>query len=249
MAQSELLATNPRNHHVSLGRVLVVDDEPQIRRMMRTILIAEGLEVTDAKSGGEALERLRSAKFDVILLDINMAGITGTETCRAIRAGSDVPIIMLTVRRTEKDKTEAFEAGADDYVTKPFSAPELLARIRARLRRKTQSAAAPITHLKLGDIEIDFETRQVKGGQDQERLTPKEFELLSYMAAHANKIITHRELLQEVWSSDATDQKEYLRVFINRLRNKIEREPEDPQYLLTEPWVGYRLRLPELPSQ
>jgi two-component system KDP operon response regulator KdpE len=245
MAQSELLAANPRNQHLNQGRILVVDDEPQIRRMMRTILIAEGFEVTDARSGGEALERLRASKFDVILLDINMAGISGTETCRAIRAGSEVPIIMLTVRRTEKDKTEAFEAGADDYVTKPFSAPELLARIRARLRRKTHSVASPISHLRLGDIEIDFETRQVKGGKAQERLTPKEFELLSYMAGHANKIVTHRELLQQVWSPDASDQKEYLRVFINRLRNKIEREPDDPQYLLTEPWVGYRLRLPE----
>ncbi|MGD0841093.1 MAG: response regulator transcription factor [Candidatus Acidiferrales bacterium] len=245
MAQSALMVDNPRKDRMSLGRILVVDDEPQIRRMMRTILIAEGFEVTDARSGGEALEKLRSAKYDVILLDINMAGITGTETCRAIRAGSDVPIIMLTVRKTEKDKTEAFEAGADDYVTKPFSTPELLARIRARLRRKSRSPGFQGTHLRLGEIEIDFETRQVKGGKDEERLTPKEFELLSYMAAHPNKIVTHRELLQEVWSSDAGDQKEYLRVFINRLRNKIEREPDEPQYLLTEPWVGYRLKLPD----
>jgi two-component system KDP operon response regulator KdpE len=152
---------------------------------------------------------------------------------------------MLTVRKAEKDKTEAFEAGADDYVTKPFSTPELLARIRARLRRKAQSLASQVTHLRLGGIEIDFETRQVNGGKDQERLTPKEFELLSYLATHVNKIVSHRELLQEVWGSDAGDQKEYLRVFINRLRNKIELNPNDPQYLLTEPWIGYRLRLPE----
>jgi two-component system KDP operon response regulator KdpE len=244
MAQSALLVDNARKQGMAQGRILVVDDDPQIRRMMRTILIAEGFEVTDARGGGEALERLRSSKYDVILLDINMAGISGTETCRAIRTGSDVPIVMLTVRKAEKDKTEAFEAGADDYVTKPFSTPELLARIRARLRRKALSLAFQGTHLRLGNVEIDFETRQVKGGKEQERLTPKEFELLSYMAAHPNKIITHHELLAEVWGSDAGDQKEYLRVFINRLRNKIELEPDEPQYLLTEPWVGYRLKLP-----
>jgi two-component system KDP operon response regulator KdpE len=245
MPYPALQVANPRSYRMSQGRILVVDDDPQIRRMMRTILIAQGFEVTDARSGGEALEQLRSSKYDVILLDINMAGITGTETCRAVRAGSDVPIIMLTVRKAEKDKTEAFEAGADDYVTKPFSTPELLARIRARLRRKAQSLASQVTHLRLGGIEIDFETRQVNGGKDQERLTPKEFELLSYLATHVNKIVSHRELLQEVWGSDAGDQKEYLRVFINRLRNKIELNPNDPQYLLTEPWIGYRLRLPE----
>ena len=225
------------------GRILVVDDEPQLRRMMRTILIAQGFEVADARNGGEALERLRSSKVDVILLDINMAGITGFETCRAIRAGSDVPIIMLTVRKSEKDKTDAFEAGADDYVTKPFSTPELLARIRTKLVRRNHTLASQPAHLRLGNVEIDFETRQVSGGKEQDRLTPKEFELLSYLAVHANKIVTHRELLQQVWGSDSGDEKEYLRVFINRLRKKIESEPDDPQYLLTEPWVGYRLRL------
>jgi two-component system KDP operon response regulator KdpE len=230
---------------MSQGRILVVDDEPQIRRMMRTILSAQGFEVTDARSGGEALERLRASKYDAVLLDVNMAGITGLETCRTIRAGSDVPIIMLTVRKAEKDKTEAFEAGADDYVTKPFSTPELLARIRARLRRRASPPAAERKHLRLGDIEINFETRQVEGGKNEERLTPKEFELLHYLANHPNRIITHRELLHEVWGSGSGDEKEYLRVFMNRLRNKIEREPDDPQYLLTEPWVGYRLKLPE----
>jgi two-component system KDP operon response regulator KdpE len=239
------LVADLESYRMSQGRILVVDDEPQIRRMMRTILTAQGFEAAEARSGGEALERLRSSKYDVILLDVNMAGITGFETCRAIRAASDVPIIMLTVRKAEKDKTEAFEAGADDYVTKPFSTPELLARIRARLRRKGHSSSAERTHLRLGKTEIDFETRQVKGGKEQERLTPKEFELLSYLAAHPNKILTHRELLHEVWGSGSGDEKEYLRVFINRLRNKIESNPDDPQYLLTEPWIGYRLRLPE----
>jgi two-component system KDP operon response regulator KdpE len=227
------------------GRILFVDDDPQIRRMMRTILVAQGFDFTDARSGGEALEKLHSAKFDVVILDINMAGISGIETCRVIRSEADVPIIMLTVRKTEKDKTAAFEAGADDYVTKPFSTPELLARIRATLRRRARSSAPELTHLQLGDIEIDFAARQVKSGAEEGRLTPKEFDLLSYLAAHANKIVTHRELLHEVWGSDSGDEKEYLRVFINRLRKKIEPHPDDPKYLLTEPWIGYRLRLPE----
>ena len=152
---------------------------------------------------------------------------------------------MLTVRNTEKDKTDALEAGADDYVTKPFSMPELLARVRAALRRKGLSLQVKGKRLRLGQIEIDFEAREVKGGKEQERLTPKEFDLLSYLVAHPNKIVSHRELLQEVWGSEAGDEKEYLRVFVNRLRKKIESTPEDPQYLLTEPWVGYRLRLSE----
>jgi two-component system KDP operon response regulator KdpE len=227
------------------ARILFVDDDAQIRRMMRTILTAQGFDVVDARSGGEALEKLRSAKFDVVILDINMAGISGIETCRVIRAESDVPIIMLTVRRAEKDKTAAFEAGADDYVTKPFSTPELLARIRATLRRKAKSSSPELPHLRLGNIEIDFAARHVKSGDEETRLTPKEFDLLSYLAAHANKIATHRELLHEVWGSDSGEDKEYLRVFINRLRKKIEAQPDDPKFLLTEPWIGYRLRLPE----
>src|ERR1700722_278333 len=166
-------ASNPRRCRVSQGRILVVDDEPQIRRMMRTVLVAHGFEVTDARTGGEALEKLQSSKYDVVLLDINMPGITGIKTCTLIRARSDVPIIMLTVRRAEKDKTTAFNAGADDYVTKPFNMPELLARIRARLRRSAQLSTSTITHLRLGKIEVDFESRQVKGGVEPVRLTPK----------------------------------------------------------------------------
>ena len=228
------------------GRILFVDDDPQIRRMMRTVLAAQGFEVSDVRSGGEALQQLRSAKCDIVLLDVNMPGISGIETCRVMRAESDIPIIMLTVRKSEKDKTEAFEAGADDYVTKPFSTPELLARVRATLRRRARSSVSQPAQLRLGEIEIDFSARRVKtSGQEEGRLTPKEFDLLSYLASHANKIVTHRELLREVWGSDAGDEKEYLRVFINRLRKKIESQPDDPKYLLTEPWIGYRLRLPE----
>jgi two-component system, OmpR family, KDP operon response regulator KdpE len=229
---------------VSQGRILVVDNDAQIRRMMRTTLVARGFDVADARGGDEALKRIHGAKYDLVILDINMPGMDGIETCREIRASSEVAIIMLTVRTAEKDKTEALEAGADDYVTKPFSMPELLARIRATLRRRAPSQEFSRNRLKLGEIEIDFEAREVRGGKEQERLTPKEFDLLSYLAAHANKIVTHRELLQAVWGSEAGDEKEYLRVFVNRLRKKIEASPDDPQYLLTEPWVGYRLRLP-----
>jgi two-component system KDP operon response regulator KdpE len=187
---------------------------------------------------------MHSEKFDLVLLDINMPGISGIETCKTISAGSDVAIIMLSVRSAERDKTEALEAGADDYMTKPFSTPELLARIRAALRRKSLSQSALRDSVRIGDVEIDFATRQVKGRKDGERLTPKEFDLLVYLTTHPNKVISHRELLQAVWGVDSGDEKEYLRVFMNRLRKKIEQSPNNPEYLLTEPWVGYRLRLP-----
>jgi two-component system KDP operon response regulator KdpE len=234
---------------MSAGRILVVDNDPQIRRMMRTTLIAEGFEISDAKDGTEAVERMRAEKFDLVLLDINMPGMNGIETCKMLSSGSDVSIIMLSVRSAERDKTEALEAGADDYITKPFSTPELLARIRAALRRKAPSPATMQGSLRLGDIEIDFATRQVIGGKDKERLTPKEFDLLGYLAAHPNKVISHRELLQAVWGVDSGEEKEYLRVFINRLRKKVEHSPNHPEFLLTEPWVGYRLRLPEAISE
>lgn len=231
--------------HVSEGRILVVDNDPQIRRMMRTTLIAQGFEISDARNGIEAMERMRTDKFDLVLLDINMPGISGIETCRTLSAGSDVAIIMISVRDSEKDKTEALEAGADDYVTKPFSTPELIARIRAALRRKALTHSTAHGSVRIGDIEVDFATRQVRGRKENERLTPKEFDLLGYLTTHANKVISHRELLQAVWGVDSGEEKEYLRVFVNRLRKKIERSPNNPEYLLTEPWVGYRLRLPE----
>ena len=230
---------------MSEGRILVVDNEPQIRRVMRTTLIAAGFEVDDAREGDGALDHLRSPKYDLVLLDINMPGMTGFETCRAIRATSDVPIIMLTVRSTERDKVEALESGADDYVTKPFSTPELLARIHALLRRKHTSAILPRGRLQLDEIEVDFEAREVRAPKGRIHLTYREFDLLSYLATHANKTVSHRELLRAVWGPDYGGEHEYLRVFINRLRKKIEPTPANPKYLLTEPWVGYRLQLPK----
>ena len=240
-----MLAISNAKRAATKARILVVDNDAQIRRLMRTTLAAQGFEVNEAPSGDDALERARATKYDLIILDVNMPGINGIETCSAIRASSDVSIIMLTVRTAEKDKTEAFETGADDYVTKPFSMPELLARVLASLRRRALPLEFERRRLRLGDVEIDFEAREIRGRKQQEKLTPKEFDLLSYLAAHANRVITHRELLQEVWGSDTGGEKEYLRVFINRLRKKIERAPEDPKYLLTEHWLGYRLRLPE----
>jgi two-component system KDP operon response regulator KdpE len=228
---------------VSAGRILVVDDDPQIRRVMRVTLTGQGYEVDDVKSGDAALEKLRDARFDLVLLDMNMPGLSGIETCRLIRGQSEVAIVMLTVRDSEEDKVAALDAGADDYVTKPYNAPELLARIRAALRRTpwTQGPAGP---MKLGSVEVDFDTRRVTARGRQVRLTPKEFELLRYFVMHANKVLSHRELLQAVWGPDYGDQVDYLRVFVNQLRKKIEADPSNPAILLTEPWVGYRLQLP-----
>jgi two-component system KDP operon response regulator KdpE len=228
---------------VSAGRILVVDDDPQIRRVMRVTLTGQGYEVDDAKSGEAALDNVREQRFDLVLLDMNLPGIGGLETCREIRRSSEIAIIMLTVRDSERDKVEALDAGADDYVTKPYNVPELLARIRAALRR-TPSTHGPSGTLKLGAAEVDFDTRQVLVRGERVRLTPKEFELLSYLVAHANKVLSHRELLQAIWGPDYGDEVEYLRVFMNQLRKKIEANPSAPVHLLTEAWVGYRLQLP-----
>lgn len=228
---------------MSAGRILVVDDEPQIRRVMRTTLVSAGYEVGDARTGEEAMEKLRAEPFDLVLLDMNMPGMGGTETCRAVRASSDVPIIMLTVRNTEKDKVAALDAGADDYVTKPFGMPELLARIRAALRRIPAPAEGAGERIPIAGGEIDLASRQVTIRGRSWRLTPKEFGLLSYLVSHPNKTISHRELLQAVWGPDYGEELEYLRVFINRLRKKIEPDPAKPRHLITDAWAGYRFSL------
>jgi two-component system KDP operon response regulator KdpE len=225
---------------MSAGKVLVVDDEPQIRRVMRVILAGENYEVVEARSGEAALLRFREFLPDLVLLDLNMPGMSGLEACRIIRETSDVPIVVLTVRHEEEEKVEALDAGADDYVTKPFGKKELLARIRAALRRSpSSSTAGPLTFAS-GDLEIDFEARKIRSGKKAVRLTPKEFDLLRYLVSHAGKPVPHRELLQAVWGPDYGDQTDYLRVFITHLRKKIETNPAKPQYILTEPWIGYR---------
>ena len=227
------------------GRVLVVDDDSQIRRVMRTTLEAKGYEIDEADSGEQALELVRSEKYELIILDINLPGKTGVVTCREIHAVSTTPIIMLTVRDSGEDKIEALDAGASDYVTKPFAMGELLARIRAVLRRSPSLALSGMTNLKLDDVEINFESRRVIVAGKPMRLTSKEFDLLLYLAIHRNRTIPHRELLREVWGSEHVDERKYLRVFINRLRRKIEATPREPKFLLTEPFVGYRLQTPE----
>ena len=231
---------------MSAGRILVIDDDPQIRRAMRVGLTARDYQVSDARTGEEGLQKLRSGTCDLVLLDMNMPGMGGIETCRLIRSGSEVAIIMLTVNNTEKDKVDALDAGADDYVTKPFSLPELLARIRATLRRLPQPPThADLNALALKGVEIDLSSRQVTVRGHASRLTAREFDLLSYLLARPNKTITHRELLQAVWGPDYGDESEYLRVFVNRLRKKIEPDPSKPQFLVTDAWAGYRFRLPE----
>jgi two-component system, OmpR family, KDP operon response regulator KdpE len=230
---------------MSAGRILIVDDEAQIRRVMRTTLSGRGYEVGEARSGEEAVEKMASARFDLVLLDVNMPGMGGLEACREIRGASEAAIIMLTVRNTEKDKVEALDAGADDYVTKPFSTPELLARIRAALRRSPLALEGAPAKLSLeDDLEIDFPSRRVTARGKEIHLTPKELDLLRYLVAHANQTVSHRELLQAVWGPEYGDELEYLRVFVNQLRKKIEPKPAKPQYLLTDPWVGYRFCMP-----
>jgi two-component system KDP operon response regulator KdpE len=230
---------------LSAARILIVDDEPQIRRIMRTTLIGAGYEVDDAKTGEEALEKVRGFRPDLVLLDINMPGMGGISTCKAIRSDATIGIIMLTVRDSEADKVQALDAGADDFVTKPFSTPELMARIRAALRRVPASQSSS-GRLRVGQLVIDFTARTVANRTATTHLTPKELDLLRYLTQHANEAVTHRELLQAVWGPDYGDQVDYLRVFIKNLRKKIEQNPESPEYITTEPWVGYRFNgLPE----
>jgi two-component system KDP operon response regulator KdpE len=228
---------------MSQGRILVVDDDPQIRRVMRTTLVVQGYEVADARSGEEAIEKFREGKYDLILLDFNMSGMDGIATCREIRSSSDVAIVMLTVRDSEKDKVTALDAGADDYVTKPFSTPELLARVRAALRRVPNNPESGPQIIKTVDLEMDLQARRVRVRGETIRLTPKEFELLRHLALHPNVPVPHMKLLQAVWGPDYGEEVEYLRVFINQLRKKIEADPSNPQYIVTEPWVGYRFNM------
>lgn len=224
---------------MSAGRILVIDDEPQIRRIMRTTLITAGYEVDDAKTAEEGLTKVRGFRPDLVLLDINLPGMGGLAACRELRADQNVAIIMLTVHNTEAAKVEALDAGADDFVTKPFSTPELLARIRAALRRIPVAPSAP-SRIRTGELTIDFAARTVAHGTSSAHLTPKELDLLRYLTQHANEAVPHRELLQAVWGPDYGDQVDYLRAFIKSLRKKVEPDPEHPQYIMTEPWIGYR---------
>src|SRR2546428_2460224 len=219
---------------MSSARILVVDDDPQIRRVLRTALIAQGYEVADARNGEEAVEKLHDEKPDLVILDMNMPRMNGLETCRSIRTTSEVPIIMLTVRDAESDKVGALDAGADDYMTKPFSSPELLARIRAALRRSPQ-LAREMQIVRFDRVEINFNLRRVVVGNRETRLTPKEFELLQYFLAHPNVPISHTKRLQSVWGPDYADGVVDFGGFANKLRKRIEINRSSPNYLINDP--------------
>jgi two-component system KDP operon response regulator KdpE len=224
--------------------ILLIDDEPQIRRVLRASLGSQGARILDAQSGEDALEILRQQTVDVVILDLNMPGMGGLEACRAMRAGWDVPIVVVSVRDAERDKIEALDAGADDYITKPFSFDELLARIRAALRRSGFATDTAPRKISVPGLEIDFEERRVIAGGKAVRLTPTEFDILRYLAARANKPVPHRRLLQAIWGPEYGDQVEYLRVFINQLRKKIEPPGEKPVFITTDPRIGYRFAVP-----
>jgi two-component system, OmpR family, KDP operon response regulator KdpE len=226
--------------------ILVVDDEPQIRRVLRSTLSSQGYVITEAKTGEEAVELVRKIKPDLVLLDVNMPGMGGVEACREIRHSSEAPIIMLTVRNAERDKVSALDAGADDYVVKPFGIEELLARIRAALRRFAPGDAMPPYASK--ELTLDFESRQLTVRGQEVHLTPKEFDVLKHLIANQGKPLTHRRILQSVWGPDYGEETENLRVVINQLRKKIETDPAHPKYIRTEPWVGYRFQPPR-PSE
>ncbi len=220
--------------------ILVVDDEPQITRVLRTSLGAQGYEIRAANDGETALEIVKDFAPDLVITDLSMPNMNGIELCRRLRQTSQVPIIVLSVRGEERSKVEALDSGADDYVTKPFSTGELLARIRAALRRSPPTAEAQQTLIELGDFRIDLDARFVAVASREVRLTPKEFDVLVYMAQHPRKVLTHRSILNAVWGGNSVEQNEYLRVFVGQLRKKLESDASAPKYILTEPWVGYR---------
>jgi len=222
--------------------ILVVDDEPQIRRVLRATLSGNGYDVVEARNGQEAIAVMLEEHPHLILLDVNMPVMNGLDACRKMRLSFTGPIIMLTVRNAELDKVLALDAGADDYVIKPFSMPELLARIRAVMRRASQEG--PLPKIETPELTIDLERRIVDVNGARVHLSPKEFEVLRVLVMQQEKPLTHKKLLQTVWGPDHADETEILRVVINTLRKKIERDPTHPRYILTEPWLGYRFQPP-----
>ena len=224
-------------------KILVVDDDPQLRRVMKAALTKQGYIIGDVRSGEAALQRLRAERYDLVILDRNMPGMGGVEACRSIREHSDIGIIMLTVRKTELDKIEALDAGADDYITKPFSMPELLARLRANLRRSPLSPRQGASFMTFGDVQLDLDSHHVSIHGRDVRLTPKQFEVLNYLIANPNVSIPHAKILQTLWGPDYGGEVEYLHVLVNQLRKKIEPDPSKPRYIITEPWFGYRFQL------
>ena len=220
-------------------RILVVDDEPQITRVLRTTLSSRGYDVRVANDGETALEIMKDWSPDLVVTDLMMPRMNGLDLCKQIRGTSQLPIIVLSVKGEERTKVQALDAGADDYVTKPVGMPELMARVRANLRRQPP-AEAP-TAIEVRELKIDLAARRVTLAGREVHLTPKEFDVLLYLAQQRGKVVTHRALLGAVWGDQNTQQTEYLRVFVNRLRKKLEPQEDSPRYIATEPWVGYRL--------
>ena len=223
-------------------RILVVDDEPQIGRVMRTGLSTHGFDVRVAGDGEAALDLFNDWQPALVITDLSMPNMGGLEFCRRLRLISEVPLIVLSVKSEERVKVEALDAGADDYVTKPFGMDELLARIRAALRRTSARTAKEPQVIEAGDFRVDPEEHKATVKDKEIHLTPKEFELLLFMVQHPGGVLTHRKLLGAIWGGNYTEQTEYLRVFVGQLRKKIESDPANPKYILTEPWIGYRFQ-------
>jgi two-component system KDP operon response regulator KdpE len=231
----------------SQGKILVTDDDPGLRRALNSTLHSLGFDVREAEDGEHALSEIRRDPCDVVLLDVNMPGMGGVAACREMRKLFPIlQIMMLSVRDREDDKVRALDAGADDYVIKPFSVPELVARLKAAVRRATGVVPEAARTIVIGEIELDPERRTVLKSEEPLHLTPKEFDLLHYLMAHAGVPITHKKLLSTVWGSEYGQELEYLRTFIYQLRKKLESDPASPQYLFTEAWLGYRFRGPEI---
>jgi len=222
------------------AQILLVDDELSIQRAMAPLLRSRGYSVALASTGREALDLFSRERPDLVILDLGLPDIHGIEVCRQVRELADTPILILSARGAEKDKVAALDQGADDYMTKPFGPEELMARVRATLRRSLGREAVLRGQITRGGLTIDFDRHRVQRGEDEIRLTPKEFELLTLLVTHAGRVLTHRTILKSIWGSPAGDQPEHLRVLMGQLRKKIELDTTRPRYLLTEPWVGYR---------
>jgi two-component system, OmpR family, KDP operon response regulator KdpE len=222
-------------------RILLVDDDVSIQRAVAPLLRSRGYEVDVVGTGAEAASAAVDHAPDLVVLDLGLPDLEGVEVCRRIRKHSKIPIVVLSARGGESDKVAALDIGADDYVTKPFSAEELLARIRVALRRMAEAETPELERVEVGDLTIDYSRHRVVRGDDEIRLTPKEFELLALLARNADRVLTHRAILKAIWGPNAVDQPEHLWVLVAQLRKKIEPDPGNPRYLLSEPWVGYRL--------
>lgn len=220
--------------------ILVVDDEPQILRVLRRGLEAKNYHVMTAPDAPTALDMMKAARVDLLITDLRMPDVDGIELCARVRKTSQIPIIVLSVKGDEATKVQALDAGADDYITKPFGMDELLARVRALSRRTRSEAESAEVPLGVGDFEVNPELRRVRVRGTEVHLTPKEYDLILFFLANHSKVLTHRAILRAIWGENSAEQPEYLRVFVGQLRRKIEKDSRSPQYILTEPWVGYR---------